>query len=115
MPYIKLNTNVEISSQQSQQLLAELSKLAVQQTGKPERYVMVEVNGGKAMLFGGDGSPLAFLECKSIGLSAAQAKGLAEALTQSLAAALTIRPDRIYIEFRNCDAQFWAWNGATFG
>jgi phenylpyruvate tautomerase len=54
MPYLKLNTTESISDEQSPQLLDQLSKLMAQQTGKPERYVMVQIEGGKAMLFAGN-------------------------------------------------------------
>ena len=114
MPFLKLNTNVEISDQQASQLLGELSRLVAQQTGKPERYVMVELTGGQTMLFAGSGEPLAYLECKSIGLSAVQAKALAASLSKVLTSALPLTADRIYIEFSNCPAEFWGWNGSTF-
>ena len=68
MPYLKLSTNVNVGSEQSAQLLADFSRLLARETGKPERYVMVELAGDKAMLFGGNADPLAYAECKSIGL-----------------------------------------------
>ncbi len=113
MPYLKLSTNVEIA--QPQELLAELSQLLARETGKPERYVMVEVTGGQAMLFAGSGQPLAYLECKSIGLSSSQAKALSATLATLLASRLSVAADRVYIEFSNAPAEFWGWNGSTFG
>ena len=115
MPYLKINTNVDVSPEQAKQLLAELSGLLAKETGKPERYVMVEVLGGKSMLFGGSAEPLAYLECKSIGLSSGQAKALASSVPKLLGTVLSLSPDRIYIEFSNCPAEFWGWNGSTFG
>ncbi|MGY6275683.1 phenylpyruvate tautomerase MIF-related protein [Methylomonas sp. MgM2] len=115
MPYLKLNTNVDISREQSQQLLAELSGLLAKETGKPERYVMVEIFGDRSMLFGGTNQPLAYLECKSIGLSTEQTKALACSIPKLLGTKLSLAPDRIYIEFSNCPAEFWGWNGSTFG
>jgi phenylpyruvate tautomerase PptA (4-oxalocrotonate tautomerase family) len=115
MPYLKVSTNVAIDQQQSTQLPGELSKLMSQQTGKPERYVMVELSGSQAMLFAGSDAPLAYLECKSIGLNANQVKSLASSLTTALSSALNISADRIYVEFTNCPAEHWAWNGSTFG
>lgn len=115
MPYLKLSTNVIIDQEQSSRLLSELSALVAKETGKPERYVMVELTGGKAMLFGGSNRPLAYLECKSIGLSPAQAKALSASLSLLLTAGLQLPADRIYIEFSNCPAEFWGWNGSTFG
>jgi phenylpyruvate tautomerase PptA (4-oxalocrotonate tautomerase family) len=115
MPFLKLSTNVEITEQQSKQLLGKLSQLVAQQTGKPERYVMVELTAGKTMMFAGSSDPLAYLECKSIGLSTTQATALAAALNPALTSALPIAADRIYIEFSNCPAEYWGWNGSTFG
>lgn len=115
MPFLKLSTNVEISDQQSRQLLGELSQMLAQQTGKPERYVMVELQGGQTMLFAGSGEPLAYLECKSIGLTVTQAKNLAASLNRKIGDSLAIPADRIYIEFSNCPPEFWGWNGSTFG
>ncbi|MGR9052723.1 MAG: phenylpyruvate tautomerase MIF-related protein [Gammaproteobacteria bacterium] len=115
MPYIKLNTNAVIDSKQSQHLLSEFSKLLAKETGKSERYVMVEVNGGKTMSFAGNTEPLAYLECKSVGLSSAQAKALSKSVSQVLQKSLNLPADRIYIEFGNCPAEFWGWNGSTFG
>ncbi|MFA5984383.1 MAG: phenylpyruvate tautomerase MIF-related protein [Methylococcaceae bacterium] len=115
MPLVNLNTNVDISEALSSQLLAQLSKELASATGKPENYVMVAITVNKAMLFGGTAEPLAYLECKSIGLSPAQAKALAASLPKIITAALNIKPNRIYIEFSNCPAEFWGWNGSTFG
>ena len=115
MPYLKLNTNVAIDKEQSPKLLSRFSELMAQETGKTERYVMVEVEGGKAMSFAGSSEPLAYLECKSIGLSSAQAKSLSKSLSQLLAKELQMSQDRVYIEFSDCRADFWGWNGSTFG
>ena len=84
MPFLKLCTNVAIDQSQSEQLLSELSQLLAKETGKPERYVMVELADGKAMVFGGSNQPLAYLECKSIGLSASQAKALSASISRLL-------------------------------
>lgn len=115
MPYLKLNTNATIDKQQSPKLLSELSMLMAQETGKPERYVMVELTETKAMLFAGTDAPLAYLECKSIGLSASQAKSISASVSKVLNENLHISQDRVYIEFSNCPGEFWGWNGSTFG
>ncbi len=84
------------------------------ETHKPERYVMVELNTNKNMVFSGNSKPLAYLECKSIGLSSQQAKSLSAAISQILHTRLNIPADRVYIEFSNCPAEYWGWNGSTF-
>jgi phenylpyruvate tautomerase len=115
MPFLKLNTNISLSDEQTPRLLSELSQLIAKETGKPESYVMVEVAGGQTMLFGGSDAPLAYLECKSIGLSPAQAQSISASLPQLLGDRLNLARDRIYIEFGNAPANFWGWNGSTFG
>ena len=115
MPLIKLRSNVSISADKTTQLMSELSQLLASETGKPERYVMVEVKGDRNMLFGGSPEPLAYVECKSIGLSAAQVKSLSLSISQLLNTQLAISADRVYIEFSNAPAEFWGWNGSTFG
>ena len=115
MPYLKLNTNVAIDQEESPQLLSKLSQLVAHETGKSERYVMVEISAEMIMSFGGSRDPLAYVECKSIGLSSAQTKSISSTLTQLMSDKLKIEPDRVYIEFSNCPAEFWGWNGSTFG
>jgi len=113
MPYIKLNTNVEIADKPN--VLRQLSQVAAKETSKPESYVMIEIHDNSAMFFGGKDAPLAYLECKNIGLTEKQAKSLSASLCELLNAELQISPDRIYIEFANAPAAFWGYNGSTFG
>ncbi|MCF7966599.1 MAG: hypothetical protein K9L79_13830 [Methylobacter tundripaludum] len=115
MPYLKLTTNIAIDKKQSPEIMNQFSQLLAKETGKPERYVMVELSGGKDMLFGGGNEPLAYVECKSIGLSARQAQSLSASISQLLASRLQLPAERVYIEFSNCPANLWGWNGSTFG
>lgn len=115
MPYLKVNTNLAVADSQAKPMLSQLSQLLAAETGKPERYVMVELADERPLLFAGSDQPLAYLECKSIGLSPKQAKTLSSSLCRTLNQQLGIAPDRVYIEFSNCPAEFWGWNGSTFG
>ncbi len=115
MPYLKLRTNQSISKEKSTGLLPQLSQLIAHETGKPESYIMVELEGDKAMIFSGSNDALAYLECKSIGLNSNQAKSLSAAISQLLETELGVSSNRVYIEFTNCPADFWGWNGSTFG
>ena len=115
MPYLVMQTNIAISDALSAALLSQLSSIMVNVTGKPERYVMVAVQENKLMLFGGNTQPLAYLECKSISLTASQAKAISVEVAELLKISLNICQDRIYIEFSNCAPEFWGWNGSTFG
>ena len=113
MPYLKLTTNAELANKHVG-LLAKLSKMMASETGKPESYVMVQVDQCQSMCFAGSAEPTAYLECKSIGLSPAQAKSLSSAISRILADELGVEAKRVYIEFSNCPGNFWGWNGSTF-
>lgn len=113
MPYLKLTTNINISD--APELLKQFSQLVAKQTGKPESYVMVEIASGQSLLFAGSNAPAAYLECKSIGLSVSQTKPLSAAICQLLQSRLQIEQQRVYIEFSDCPANYWGWNGSTFG
>jgi len=115
MPYLKLTTNQTINPEVTSPLLCELSQLIAKETGKPERYVMIELDKNETMLFAGGNQPLAFVVCKSIGLSSQQSKSLAKSICRLLENSLQIQPERVYIEFSNCPAEFWGWNSSTFG
>jgi phenylpyruvate tautomerase PptA (4-oxalocrotonate tautomerase family) len=115
MPFVSLDTNKSLSKQQSQQLMQRLSQVVAEKTDKSEAYVMVKVESDKEMQFAGKTEPLAYLECKSIGLTAEQAKNLSQALALAISDELQIPSNRIYIEFTRCDGAFWGWNGGTFG
>ncbi len=114
MPYLKLNTNITLSPDETATLLTQLSALVADKTNKPERYVMVEIAAAQAMLFAGTTQPLAYLECKSIGLTLSQPKALTAAICQLLHTRLQIAPERIYIEFSDASSAYWGWNGSTF-
>ncbi len=112
MPYLKLNTNLPLNN--TADLSQRLSRLMAEQTAKPEAYVMVETASSQALLFAGTNAPAAYLECKSIGLSLAQTKPLAAAICALLQQQLALDPARVYIEFSDCSAAYWGWNGSTF-
>ena len=82
--------------------------------GKSERYVMVDLEEERAMMFAGSDVPLAFLTLKSIGLPEAQTPKLSEGLCALMECALAIAPDRIYFEFINADRHLWGWDGGPF-
>ena len=66
MPYLKLTTNTPLNNLEKPELLKQLSQLIAAETGKPENYVLIELNENSHMLFAGTSNPLAYLECKSI-------------------------------------------------
>ncbi len=115
MPLLKLQTSVSIPDDKQAGLLAALSKLMAQATGKPERYVMVTV-GRAGMLMSGESGPTAFADVRGIGgLTGKVNQEITQKLCDLLNQSLGIPADRVYITFTNVEASNWGCNGTTFG
>ncbi len=114
MPYLLLKTNTRGAPAGEQTLLRRASREVAALLGKPERYVMVALEQGCPMAFGGDTSPLAYLELKSIGLPQSRTGEISAALCRLVAEECGIPLERIYIEFADAAGPMWGWNGATF-
>ena len=114
MPYLKIQTNQTVSSEQAQKLISKASGLVAEQLGKPEKYVMVALAPPVPMLFAGSDAPTAYLELKSIGLPSSLTRDLSRALCSLLENELAISQERVYIEFADAARAMWGWNGSTF-
>jgi len=114
MPFVKLQTNIQLGDETCQQLMKQVSSLTASQLGKPESYVMVAVEPSCSMLFAGNNQPLCYLELKSIGLPEDKTATISTALCELINDAIDISPERIYIEFTNAPRAMWGWNSGTF-
>ena len=114
MPLLKIQTNVVLAADAGKSLVADISRALVALLGKPERYVMVSLESNAIMAFGGDSSPLAYLEMKSVGLPQGSTTALSKALCELMKTKLGVPVDRIYIEFVDAQGAMWGWNGGTF-
>jgi phenylpyruvate tautomerase len=112
MPFIRIHTNIQVS--ESSEVLKKLSSLAAEKIGKPEAYVMTALSDQASMNFGGSDEPLAFIECKSIGLGETQTKGLSASLCSFCEKEMGIPQSRVYIEFAGAKGSMWGWKGGTF-
>ena len=68
MPYLKITTSQSVDAGRKHRLLASASKAVAAELGKPEQYMMVSLDAGVPMVFGGTAEPCAFLELRGIGL-----------------------------------------------
>ncbi|GAB4366336.1 MAG: phenylpyruvate tautomerase MIF-related protein [Methylohalobius crimeensis] len=114
MPYLRVETNLELSSDKRESILKEASAQLVDKLGKPERFVMVQVVGGADLIFGGTSDPAAYVELKSIGLPENQTEPLSRFVCEFLQAQLNILPDRVYVELIDIPRKYWGWNNGTF-
>ncbi len=115
MPLLRIQTNITIEESAEQAMLTQLSATVADQLGKPEGYVMVMLEGGKAMFFAANDDPAAYLELKSLGLPQETTPALCAALCEVVNQQLSIPADRIYIEFSSPPRHMWGWNNSTFG
>ena len=114
MPYLRIQTNCPVDDKTSDSIIQKASRLVSEQLGKPEQYVMVELNGGVAMSFASTLDPCAYLELKSINLPEDNTTQLSAALCEFIASEIQVTADRIYIEFANAERHLWGWNNKTF-
>lgn len=115
MPYVRVATNVAMDKERANGVGRGVSRLAAEKLGKGEEWVMVEVLPGSVLLYGGTADLAAFVEFKSVGLSADGCPGLSEAVCGFLAAELSIPPNRVYIEFADLDRAMFGFNSKTLG
>lgn len=114
MPYIKVETNVEIAGGKAGNVLAKLSEAVAKVTGKPEQYVQVGLVGDVAMLMAGTDAPTAHVAVRGIGFAESQAEPMSGAVSGVLAAALGIPAKRVYLTFDSYSGTMWGVGGSTF-
>jgi phenylpyruvate tautomerase PptA (4-oxalocrotonate tautomerase family) len=111
MPYLTIKTNQEIKSES---VISEISTFMADLLNKPERVMMVALSANRPMIFAGQSTPTAFVQLKSIGLTAEQSKDIAPKMNAFLGAILNVAEDRIYIDMQDIDRKMFAFNGKTF-
>lgn len=114
MPTLLIKTNQPLEAPQQMALLGRCSQATAAMLGKPERYVMVTIEGNVSMLFAGSTAPCAYLELKSLGLPQEQTGAFSQRLCQLVSSELAIPTERIYIEFSTPAPHLWGWDNTTF-
>jgi hypothetical protein len=112
MPFIKVETNVAVADEAA--CLKGLSALAADMLGKPESYVLAELEPGKKLLFGGTGDPAAFVTLDSIGLPEDRTSEFSATICAFLNRELSIPANRVYIAFGDIKRHLFGWDGGTF-
>ena len=112
MPVLTITTNSPVDF--SSGTLRKLSSEVAEMLGKPESYVMLQLQHNSQMLFAGSDEPLAYVELKSIALSQERTTDYSATLCNLIASELNIPQSRIYIEFSDLQRHLFGWNGTTF-
>lgn len=112
MPYINVKTNREVSEEKITFIKTELGKAITAIPGKSESWLMVCVEGKKALFFKGEDAPAAMVEVSIYGNASHNALStLTSHITGILNNTLGISPDRIYVSYMATDN--WGWNGSN--
>ena len=113
MPLISVHTNVKVEKKTADTVKAACGSAITLLPGKTEDWLMVEIEGDKALYFKGSDAPCAFAEVKIFGKSTAAAyDNLTSALCDVLSKALSVPGDRIYVKYE--EISHWGWNGSNF-
>ncbi|ETK73248.1 hypothetical protein F441_20227 [Phytophthora nicotianae CJ01A1] len=116
MPFVHVTSNVPKSNVDVPTALRALSKALSEALGKPEAYVMVQLDLDTPMIFQASDAPCAFIQIRSIGRIGPDLNPkTAASLTTMAAEALKIPADRIFLNLDDVDAANWAMAGNTIG
>jgi len=116
MPFLKIQvSSPSIPEKSSSAFQSEGALIISQETGKSLDFVMVLVESGAKLSFGGRADPAAYIEVKSVGkLTSDVAAKLSGRLCALIESELFIPKDRVYIEFQESERHLWGWDGKTF-
>jgi len=112
MPLLTIRTNIKLKDKRD---IAEKASLTIANIlGKPESYVMVQVEDKQCLIFAGEHDPCALLELKSLGLPENTTADFSARLCEFMKIETQIDASRIYIEFSSPERHMWGWNQRTF-
>ncbi|XP_057422394.1 uncharacterized protein LOC130716212 [Lotus japonicus] len=115
MPTLNLFTNIPVDAVVASDILRDATKAVAKIIGKPESYVMILLNGGVPIAFGGTEEPAAYGELISIGGLGPSVNGkLSSTIAEILQTKLYIDGSRFYIKFYDVQRSFFGFNGSTF-
>uniref|UniRef100_UPI0038D25AA3 L-dopachrome isomerase n=1 Tax=Plasmodium knowlesi (strain H) TaxID=5851 RepID=UPI0038D25AA3 len=116
MPCCQVSTNINVSDDDAKKALMQIENAISQVMNKPMGYIMSNLDYQKHMRFGGSHDGFCFVRVTSIsGISRSNNTALADKITKILASTIKVKSDRVFIEFKDCSAQNFAFNGSLFG
>ncbi|KAI4835003.1 macrophage migration inhibitory factor [Plasmodium brasilianum] len=123
MPCCELITNISIADDNAQNVLSQIERgtnkrkfLISDVLGKPVSYIMSNYDYQKNLRFAGTNEEYCFVRLTSIGgINRSNNSTLADKITKILMNTLNVKSRRVYIEFRDCSAQNFAYSGSLFG
>lgn len=112
MPFIELKTNQNIKENEKT-IKSELGKAITAIPGKSETWLMVELEGDKAMYFQGSDEPCAMFEIAIFGKASDDAyDDLTKRICDISEKYLGVSPDRTYVKYT--EIEHWGYNNFNF-
>lgn len=113
MPFLRITTNVALTTGHEVRLKSEAARLMNDIAGKPEEWLMVAIHPSTLLFFQGTSDArTAYVEIKYVGNFSAEVKErLAKGLAKVLQEEIGVTPDRLYLHFVGSSAADWAWSG----
>ncbi len=114
MPYISTKTTAKVSREQEIRLKEELGRAIELIPGKSEKYLMLNLDDGCRMAFGGSTEPdIAMVEIDIFGRADDSAfDALTERVCDIINEVVGVAKNRIYVKYREVDR--WGFNGYNF-
>ena len=117
MPLLKILTNIETIPLSEKLQVHDLgANILSEELGKSLDFVVVILENGKDLSFGGDSAqPASYMEIKNVGsLPGKVTDAISFRLCSLCFDLLGISMDRCYLEFQESERHLWGWNGKTF-
>lgn len=115
MPYICSEISKKIEEKTKEKLVKELAVILKEEAEKPEEYLMVKINDGSELWFGGEKRDIAYIGIKVLGrLTLPQKDLITDKITKLYEKECEIPGENIYITFEQISAENWGHNGKTF-
>ncbi|EEY64885.1 uncharacterized protein PITG_16205 [Phytophthora infestans T30-4] len=116
MPFVHVTSNVPKTDVDVPKALRALSNALSDALGKPEAYVMVQLDLDMPMIFQASDAPCAFIHIRSIGRIGPDLNPkTAASLTATAAKALKLPSDRVFLNLDDLDATNWGMAGNILG
>ncbi|HIZ30538.1 MAG TPA: hypothetical protein H9813_04805 [Candidatus Fournierella merdipullorum] len=113
MPFIRVSANVAVNEGQAGRIKAMLGQAIEVIPGKSEAWLMVEVEGEKALWMAGSDAPAAIAEVTVYGgASAEDYNSFTGRVCDILDSVLDVPADRVYVKY--AETEHWGWNGSNF-
>ncbi len=111
MPNIHIQTNLVI--EEPKELKERLGKAIETIPHKTEKWLMIVLEDGCTMYFGGSDLPCALAHVELLGSADAEVyERMTQILSDILSEVLAIPKDRIYTKYS--EYEHWGWNGSNF-